>query len=169
MPKNKAYSSEEKKKVLASFERGHTPTATSNKLGLPRAQVMQWFQLYKNEGKTAWSYRNDKDYNLRLKALECFKNGYGYKKTAATLKQPQSRMKYWLHLYKIDKLDFFTKGSISYKQYSEAFRADILERYKSTDLSKKAFCRLNNVTVSSFKFWLKKEALKQHTEESSVE
>lgn len=146
-----------KQQALHLFHLGRGPHFVSKELNLSKNVVAKWYAIYKNEKKESWAWTDDKLYVQRQKALKLFKTGSGYKKVSGELGLAQSTVKYWQRQYKAGNLNFFVTGTRHPKQYPEQFKREILKAYRQTTLSKKAFCLICKLSVSTFNQWLKKE------------
>lgn len=150
------FSSTVKQNALTLFRSGVSASFASKELGVPLYMINAWFHRF-SENHTDWVQFDDEDFILRGKALALFEQGFGYKRVAKLLKLSTSRVKYWQQMYKFKRLEFFFEGQKPVKSYSNAFKKQMLESFKSSGLSKKAFCGQNKIAVSSLNSWLDME------------
>ena len=114
-----------------------------------------WPLLRESLGNVDWVNADDDDFILRGKALALFQEGQGYKRVSTVLQLPTSRVKYWYQQFKFNHLDFFEVGQRTFKAYPKAYKEEILQAYKTSSLSKKAFCGQHKIAVVTLNQWLK--------------
>ena len=160
MAKQRLFTKQDKQVALACFRAGMGPQTVTERLGYSYPTVRQWYESYL-QNDNSWAKFDDESFTERQKALELFKQGYGYKKVAKALSVSVSRAKYWHLLYRHDHISFFNEGTRRPKRYSSEMRNEILNRFAVTTESKKAFCHNNGISVPTLNNWLKQEQSKK--------
>ena len=148
------FSSETKQQALALFRAGLGVATVARELDISRYVVNTWFERFR-QGDDDWVNSDDDDFILRGKALALFQEGQGYKRVSTVLQLPTSRVKYWYQQFKFNHLDFFEVGQRTFKAYPKAYKEEILQAYKKSSLSKKAFCGQHKIAVVTLNQWLK--------------
>ena len=156
MTTRRLFSKTEKQIVLACFRAGLALRAISEKLNIPFFTVQDWHQRYL-KGDQHWAAEDDRNLVLRQTALALFQKGYGYKRVATELKVPQSRVKYWLLIYRHGQEEFFNQGRHNPKKYPDDRKRAILDRYAVSTESKKQFCFKESISVGTLNRWLREK------------
>ena len=109
MPTYSSLSRAQRLSILNSFKSGLGPDDLKANVNVEFKLLAAWYAQYQ-AGDFTWAGITDEDYKDRREAYMLFSQGVGYKKAARLLELNQTKVKYWLKVFRSGNTDFFKRG-----------------------------------------------------------
>ena len=130
MPSFSSLSRTQRLSILNSFKSGLGPNDLKDNVNVEFKLLAAWYAQYQ-AGDFTWAGITDEDYEDRREAYMLFSQGVGYKKAARLLELNQTKVKYWLKVFRSGNTDFFKRGRYAPEKYSTELKKTIRDAVKS--------------------------------------
>ena len=148
MPTYSSLSRAQRLGILNSFKSGLGPDDLKNYVNVEFKLLEAWYAQYQ-AGDFTWAGITDEDYEDR----RVFSQGVGYKKAARLLELNQTKVKYWLKVFRSGNTDFFKRGRYAPEKYSPELKKTIREAVKSGKETKKSISERLHIPLCTISKW----------------
>ena len=152
MPSFSSLSRTQRLSILDSFKSGLDPNDLKANVNVEFKLLEAWYAQYQ-AGDFTWAGITDEDYKDRREAYMLFSQGVGYKKAARLLQLNQTKMKYWLKVFRSGNTDFFKRGRYAAEKYSPELKKTIREAVKSGKETKKSISERLHIPLCTISKW----------------